>query len=66
MRIRRGRQAHAAGAASHRRIEGGRFAIVVPAKRDAMRLRQRASKLLARWERGALAAPKSVARRLAY
>lgn len=58
-------QAQTAGTATHRHIEGSRFGIVVPAKLDAMRLRKLASRLLGRWEKGALVAPESGARRLA-
>ena len=61
MNIRRGAQA---GTASHRIVEGSRFGIVAPAKYDAMRLRGLASKLLARWQRGALASPGTGAGRL--
>ena len=65
MKIRRDGQARMAGRATHRHIEGCRFGIVPPAKRDARRLRTLASRLLLRWQTGALAVPSSGARRLA-
>ncbi len=63
MRIRRGGQARMAGSATHRHMDGGRFGIVVPAKRDAMRLRTLADRLLRRWRKDGLAESNPGARR---